>query len=530
MSKFLRLCLIGVCLFTVPMLAACGGGGTQAKSTSARTGDATRSLNQIVNTAPTQRSTPTTTQAVYTPQASTARKGERTALLIGNSRYKHITELVNPGNDVRLMDQVLSRIGFKTEVHQDLSRSNNQAVFRNYINRSASNDVSVIYFAGHAVQIQGENYLIPVDFDISGKSPDDTVGDMVSVSDILRIMERAGARKTIIVLDACRNDPFEGDPAAQAAGIGTPGLAIPPAVKSNDAEILFLYATAPGQVAYDGEGGNSPFTSALAKWLPDQRLSFNEVVQATIREVTSETDGDQVPWVSSNFSNPVQLAKPVEAPVPQAAQFAARYAGSGDIVLQPDIANMIDGNVRDSAKEAAFKNVDDIRYVAVAGQGNRANVLVCQGVESRCDHGGISAQTIARCEQRSGQPCAMYAVIRSGKLAQVWQGEVSRARGSRNSGDVVEIALDWQGVGGVTGSIDYAADGFGELKLEMRGGTVRCAGVYTIDASAQGGAFNGTCTDGVKFSGTFTRNSQQSFSAEGTDSQGRRFDGEFRSG
>ena len=274
-------------------------------------------------------------------------KPRRRALLIGIGNYSDPTlDLDNAENDARLMSRSLSKIGFNTSTL--LNADGDDALDRllDFLADTRPSDFNLIYYAGHAFQINGENYLAPADFEVLPLASGDISG-MIRLSQLVQTIQQSGAKNTIIILDACRNNPLE------AIDVGK-GLAQPPPIpQDSTAEILFLYAAAPGRVAKDRireEDRNSPFTRSLAGWITDKNLTFDRVVQATIRDVSADTLGLQVPWVSSNFATPVRLAATEEPEPILFSGVPTELAGQGNLLVQPDIWNMIDQNARDSLK------------------------------------------------------------------------------------------------------------------------------------------------------------------------------------
>lgn len=184
-------------------------------------------------------------------------------MVIGNGDYKSISRLDNPRNDAVLMYRALSRIGFDTSLKLNASAAEFIQAIDGFLQEASEADLILIYYAGHAVQIEGENYLIPTDF-VAGAATDDFVRGMIRVGELVGTIEKSGARRTIIVLDACRDNPFTGSAFVDQTPGSRGGLAVPPPILSNNAELTFLYSTAPGQIAIDGDKGNSPFTRAFA--------------------------------------------------------------------------------------------------------------------------------------------------------------------------------------------------------------------------------------------------------------------------
>ena len=223
--------------------------------------------------------------------APLARAEQRFALVIGNSGYR-TQRLANPKNDANLMAATLTSLGFKVSklIDADL-RAMRRAMLKFSRQLRVSDAVGLFYYAGHGVQLDGVNYLIPIGASIEDESEIPVEG--LSLNHMLRTMERAPNRINIAILDACRNNPY----AATVRG-GTQGLA---AVLAPSGSFI-AYATAPGKVAYDGKGGNSPYTKALAEALRNPGIVIEEVFRRTRRKVLAATDGKQTPWESSSLT------------------------------------------------------------------------------------------------------------------------------------------------------------------------------------------------------------------------------------
>ena len=180
---------------------------------------------------------------------------ERIALVIGNAAYR-ADPLDNPVNDARLIAQSLRQSGFKVAMHENLDRRGLVEALRSFGQRLSENTIAVLYYAGHGLQLRDRNYLIPTDAEI--RSEDEIPIAGVDLGFILGRMATARSRINIVILDACRNNPFsgKGGPAAQ-------GLA------QMDAPVgtLLAYATAPGKLAADGSGANSVYATHLARHL-----------------------------------------------------------------------------------------------------------------------------------------------------------------------------------------------------------------------------------------------------------------------
>lgn len=214
----------------------------------------------------------------------------RIALVIGNSGYA-AARLANPKNDADQMARVLKGVGFDVIKQTDADMATMRAAFIEFSRRLKRQDsVGVFYYAGHAVQVAGQNYLIPVGADISSESEIPVQG--VNLQELLGAMKGAAARVKIAILDSCRNNPFESS--ARGLGRGLAAVIAP-------AGTLIAYATAPGEVALDGSDGHSPFTAALTRILPTPGLEIEEVFKRTRAAVLEATDNQQTPWEHSSL-------------------------------------------------------------------------------------------------------------------------------------------------------------------------------------------------------------------------------------
>jgi formylglycine-generating enzyme required for sulfatase activity len=208
---------------------------------------------------------------------------KRVALVIGNARYAD-RPLRNPGNDSTLMARTLQSLGFEVQVANDADRRGMLTALRDFEARARGADVAMFYFAGHGAQVGGANYLIPVGAGI--RVENDVPDEAIDVSSVLRRIEDARAKVALVVLDACRDNPYPG-----AARSGTRGLARMSAPTGS----IVAYATAPGSTAEDGTGDNGPYTAALARHLSIPGLDIKEVFDRTAQEVERSSNGRQRP-------------------------------------------------------------------------------------------------------------------------------------------------------------------------------------------------------------------------------------------
>ncbi|MEC9342758.1 MAG: caspase family protein [Pseudomonadota bacterium] len=229
------------------------------------------------------------------PKALTDEK--RVALVIGNSAYAHTVELPKPRNDAAAMSDKLSSLGFEVISALDGSKTGMEGAVREFVRAMEDADVALFFYAGHGMQVNGTNYLIPVD----AKLEDSTALDFetISLDTILNFMNRED-RVSIALLDACRDNPLSRRftrslGATRSAFIGR-GLAAP---STGSGQVLIGFATAPGEVALDGSGSNSPFTTALLGHIGTPGLEIELMLKRVKQEVYETTGKEQEPWHNS---------------------------------------------------------------------------------------------------------------------------------------------------------------------------------------------------------------------------------------
>lgn len=237
---------------------------------------------------------------------------QRVALVIGNSTYKS-APLANPVNDARDIAKALSALGFEVFLKENATQRTMKQGIRELSARIRRGGTGLVYFAGHGIQSRGKNYLIPVDADISQEYELDD--QAVDTNLILAAMEEAQNPVNIVILDACRNNPF-----ARSFRSASRGLAQLDAAKGT----LIAYATAPGSVAADGSGRNGIYTKNLLTSLRLPDSDIGRVFARTRAAVARETNGQQIPWESTSligdfYFNPRQTPDPA-ASVPNDGQ------------------------------------------------------------------------------------------------------------------------------------------------------------------------------------------------------------------
>jgi uncharacterized protein len=220
-----------------------------------------------------------------------ARAESRTALVIGNSTYA-IRPLDNPKHDATLMAETLKSVGFDVATVIDGTQVDIKAAVLEFGRKLSTPDsVAVFYYAGHGVQVDGDNFLIPIGADI--RDLEEVALNGINLNDILRTMERANSRLNLAILDACRDNPFASRTRGSSGGL---------AQVEAPAGTMIAYATAPGRVALDGTGENSPYTAALAEVIPTEGVPLEDVFRRTRRKVLDVTKGRQTPWEHSSLT------------------------------------------------------------------------------------------------------------------------------------------------------------------------------------------------------------------------------------
>jgi len=219
---------------------------------------------------------------------------QRVALVIGNSTYQNVTQLPNPANDARAVAQFLNTAGFEVISATDLDHNQMIQVIQDFSGKIAGrgpNTVAMVYYAGHGVQLAGENYLVPVDAKIS--SEPDLINGSVRLVDVMATLEAIPSRMRIVILDACRNNPF---PSLNEAGRG---LAIVDAPNGS----IVGYSTAPGTEALDGAGDHSPYTAAFLRLAREKDVPIEQLFKRIRLDVNNATSGQQTPWESSSLTS-----------------------------------------------------------------------------------------------------------------------------------------------------------------------------------------------------------------------------------
>ncbi len=213
----------------------------------------------------------------------------RVALVIGNSEYQHASKLPNPKNDATDISAKLRTLGFDVMEKHDISKREFDEALATFARKAATSDAALLYYAGHGIENDGVNYLIPVDAKLEFKA--DLEYQCVRADRALALLEESGSKMNIIVLDACRNNPLNRG-WARGDNWGLGGMSAPTGS-------VLAFSTSPKHTADDGYGRNSPYTKAFLECLNEKNLPIELFLKKVGSKVSSSTNNRQTPWMQS---------------------------------------------------------------------------------------------------------------------------------------------------------------------------------------------------------------------------------------
>lgn len=227
----------------------------------------------------------------HTKAQDNAQIQKKLALIIGNGNYP-LSMLANPENDARAMKKTLTQLGFEVMEFENLTQSQMKRAIDEFGIKLKSYDVGLFFYAGHGIQSKGFNYLIPIDADLKAEAQVEY--DCVQADRVVSFMEESGAKVKIIILDACRNNPFERSWTRMSNGRGLATMNAPSGT-------LIAYATAPGSTASDGSGSNGLYTSALLENIVIPNITIMQMFQNVRASVFEKSEKQQIPWESTSL-------------------------------------------------------------------------------------------------------------------------------------------------------------------------------------------------------------------------------------
>ena len=255
------------------------------------------------------------------------------ALVVGSGAYRYTTPLPNPTRDAEAVGKMLDGFGWSVTTALDLARSDFDNVVDQFVERVADADQAIFFYAGHGMQVDAKNYIVPISFEPTVEG----LNDLIALDGILERLSESDAQ-LVVVLDACRDNPLSGQLERILASNTKRGLEIifndgskrvgkrgllagKPVIGRGLAELsvssgtLIAYATQPGNVALDGEGQHSPFTAAILSHAGAAEVEISAALRRIRLAVIKDTDGKQVPWDHSSLTkafiiNPRHAAPP----------------------------------------------------------------------------------------------------------------------------------------------------------------------------------------------------------------------------
>ncbi|MBV8356522.1 MAG: caspase family protein [Deltaproteobacteria bacterium] len=315
----------------------------------------------------------------------------RVALVIGNSKYRNVTPLVNPSHDSHLVAKTLRSLGFTLiggREQNDLDKSGFDRAIENFGDQIRGADVALFYYAGHGVQVRGSNYLVPIDANPTRES--DVDFQFVDSETVVHQMEDAKAQLNLIILDACRNNPFGGR-GLRAVAAGLAEMRAPDGT-------LISYATQPGSVASDGDKGDSPFTLALVHEIQQPGDDIFRVFNQIGLVVERESGGAQQPWVA---------ASPIKGDF-YFAGAAPSVPNTASTVPDPDVVfwQSIESSHDAADYQAYLKEFPDGRFAPLA----HSRIAKYQHVTSPTDNSSTTLAMPSTPNASVGQQVAQHAL------------------------------------------------------------------------------------------------------------------------
>ncbi len=293
---------------------------------------------------------------------------KRVALVIGNGAYQHAPALANPRNDAENVAAALKRLGFDVSLGVDLDKSSTDRLLEGFERKLDGAEVALFFYAGHGLQVNGRNFLVPVDAKLEREAQ---LNFQAVALDLVQTLMEQTPRTNIIILDACRDNPLA---RSLARGMGTRSTAIGNglAQAQGGRGTLIVYATQPGNVALDGQGRNSPFTAALLEHIETPGLEVRQVLTRVRASVTKATGDKQLPWEATSLIGDFYFApktapetKPGETKPPAPAGVTPPTSPGQSV----DQETVFWQSIRDSKNAADFKD-----YLARWPQGTFADL------------------------------------------------------------------------------------------------------------------------------------------------------------
>ncbi len=304
---------------------------------------------------------------------------KRVALVIGNANYVNAPKLVNPGNDTTAVSIMLEGLNFVVDTRNDLNNSDMRRAVRDFSDRTKDADIAIVYYAGHGIEVNGNNYLVPTDARLQRDI--DVEDEAVAVERVMQMIEPA-RKLRLVILDACRDNPLSRTmqrTLAASRGAGGNGLAAPAPASAGT---LVAFAARAGSTVSDGAGANSPFTTALVKHLTTPDLDVRIALGRVRDEVIKDTNSRQEPYVYGSLGgDQIMLARSTPA---EASEAAASTAAPAATTPSP-VVSSLDGDAWRDYELAArlntipvwdeFLKTHSTGFIGNLARGQRAKLL-----------------------------------------------------------------------------------------------------------------------------------------------------------
>ncbi len=309
---------------------------------------------------------------------------KRIALVIGNSAYVNAPPLKNPVNDAHDMAQALRTLGFDVIYRENVNQNDMKRAIREFGTKIKNGGIGLFYYAGHGIAVKGVNYLVPVDAKV--EKEEEIEYEAIDAGFVLAQMDSAGNGLNIVVLDACRNNPF-----ARSSRSGSRGLAQMDAPSGT----LIAYATSPGSVASDGNARNGLYTQELLKFVRTPNLGLEEVFKQVRISVRNLTQGQQTPWEASSltgdfyFAGSIGVKKILNESEPLRVEPASPKTADSDPIVGTYIGEKNDGSYVEFKSDGTVfvSEVYSGRAYQVSGkydlEGNQITLKLDNGLATR---------------------------------------------------------------------------------------------------------------------------------------------------
>ena len=386
---------------------------------------------------------------------------KRVALVIGNSKYVHAVALPNPANDAQLIASTLRNAGFEVIEGVDQDNAGMHSLISRFTEQAYDADLAVIFYAGHGMQVDGKNFLIPVDAELT--SPAYLKTRTVQIDEFMAALPPDPA-VGVIILDACRDNPLARTLAASLPKSRSLGAGLAPIEARSDGVgtggILIAYATDPGAIAFDGNGVDSPYSTALARHLTEPGVEIQSALTRVRGEVTETTQGRQRPWHNASLGREVFLGKPVAKatpatePVADASGAAAATSVPAPVASEPpswEVEQRLwdEASKRNSVPfyEAYLEQFPNGRFATVA----KLNIDQLQ--EPKTEDKQVAALDTDQANAKSGSAVRTSVGI-SDEMKQVLGSELTESAIGLDREARIDLQLRIEALGNELGSVD----------------------------------------------------------------------------